>query len=126
MDPHWFSSRLLSWGRFARILNGDGIVIASIIEKLEALEAAGVEALVDQTLSKLILSEMDRLQATQKRLRVDLARFEQSYGMSSSECAQKFEAGRLGDAADLFEWTSLYHIYQANERLMALLGEKVL
>ena len=94
--------------------------------KIEALKQVGAEALVDQTLNKIIQSELYQLMQVQENLRQELAKFEGRYHMSSEECWNRFEAGKLGDAADYFEWTGLYEIYQSNEttlrRLEAHLG----
>jgi hypothetical protein len=86
--------------------------MASVMAKIEALRAVGAEELVDQALAKVMQFEIDRLRQEQQRLQAELARFEQSYQMTSQECQRKFEAGELGDAVDFFEWTSLYSIYQ--------------
>jgi len=94
--------------------------------KIETLRQIGAEAVVDQTLNKIIRSELYQLTQVQENLRQELAAFEQRYCMSSEECWNGFEAGELGDDADYFEWTGLYEIYQSNEatlqRLKASLG----
>lgn len=40
-------------------------------------------------------------------LAVDLAAFEQQYGMSSAEFARRYEAGQTDDRMDFVEWASL-------------------
>lgn len=37
-----------------------------------------------------------------------LKQFEDQYGMDSAYANEEFEAGRLGDAMDYFEWTGIY------------------
>jgi hypothetical protein len=93
--------------------------------KIEVLKAIGAEELVEQALAKVIEFEIDRLQKEQQRLKADLVHFETSYQMTSEECQQKFDAGELGDAVEFFEWTSVYDIYQQNERFLRLLEEKL-
>lgn len=94
--------------------------------KIETLRQIGAEALVDQTLNKIIRSGLYQLTQVQENLRRELTEFEQRYGMSSEECQRCFETGELGDDADYFEWTGLYESYQSNEaalqRLKASLG----
>ncbi len=38
--------------------------------------------------------------------------FENRYGMSSATFYDRFEAGKLGDAMDFFEWAGLYELRQ--------------
>ena len=99
--------------------------MASVMAKIEALQAVGAEELVDQALVKVLQSEIDRLQQEQRRLKTELTHFEHSYQMTSEECQQKFDAGKLGDAVEFFEWTSVYSIYQQNEHSLCLLEEKL-
>jgi hypothetical protein len=99
--------------------------MASVMAKIEVLKAVGAEELVDQALAKVMQFEIDRLQQEQRRLKAELAHFEQSYRMTSEECQRKFDAGELGDAVEFFEWTSLYSIYQQNEHSLRLLEEKL-
>ena len=86
--------------------------------KIEVLKQIGAEALVGQTLDKIIQSELNQIIQTQESLRQELAEFERCYGISSEDCFKQFEAGKLGDDADYFEWTGLYEIYQSNEETL--------
>lgn len=99
--------------------------MASVLEKIELLQAVGAGKLADQALTKIIQGEIDRLQQEQLRLRTELAQFERTYQMTSEACLQKFEAGELGDAVEFFEWTSMYSIYQRNAHTLRLLEEKL-
>ena len=72
--------------------------MASVMAKIEALQAVGAEELVDQALAKVMQFAIDRLQQEQRRLKAELVSFEQSYQMTSEECQRKFDAGELGDA----------------------------
>ena len=99
--------------------------MASVMAKIEALKAVGAEELVDQALAKVLQFEIERLQQEQRRLKAELAHFEQSYQMTSEACQRKFDAGELGDAVEFFEWTSLYGIYQQNKHSLHLLEEKL-
>lgn len=44
-------------------------------------------------------------------LRVELARFERRYAMSSADFSARYRAGEMGDDADVFEWHALYKMY---------------
>ena len=52
-------------------------------------------------------------------LRERLERFEEKYQMSSTDFYQRFQAGKLGDSADFFEWSTYYEMLnsQALSRL---------
>lgn len=50
---------------------------------------------------------------------------ENTYHMTSEACQQKFEEGKLGDAVEFFEWTSIDSIYQRNKQTLRLLEEKL-
>jgi hypothetical protein len=99
--------------------------MASVLEKVELLQAVGAEALADQALTKVMQVEMDRLQQEQRRLQTELTQFERTYQMTSEACQQQFEGGELGDAVEFFEWTSLYTIYQRNAETLRQLEEKL-
>ena len=99
--------------------------MASVLEKVELLQAVGAEALADQALTKVMHVEIDRLQQEQRRLQTELKQFESTYQMTSEACQQKFEGGELGDAVAFFEWTSLYAIYQRNAETLHRLEEQL-
>lgn len=42
-----------------------------------------------------------------------LKQFEEKYGMDSAYANEEFEAGRLGDAMDYFEWTGIYAVRES-------------
>ena len=50
-----------------------------------------------------------------------LKQFEEQYEMDSAYANEEFEAGRLGDAMDFFEWTGIYEIRQYVLERMALI-----
>ena len=91
--------------------------------KVTALRQIGVGALVNQTLDKIIELELRRLIDVQEKLAKDLAEFEKRYQLSSEGCYRRFESGELGDAADFFEWTGIYEVYQSNESTLQQLKE---
>jgi len=55
------------------------------------------------------------------RYKERLTTFERRYGMASEEFAAKFNAGKLGDDADWFEWQYVLDAYQETLRQLQLL-----
>ncbi len=96
-------------------------------ERLEQLiriyESGQVSELMDQTLDKLFSVEAATAQTDVDELRDDLLKFEETYNMKSEDFYTRFEAGEMGDDADLIEWASYFDMYRnAINRLAALSG----
>jgi hypothetical protein len=69
------------------------------------------DAMIDLTVKKLIESQV-QLDEIRLAERIDeLGQCEKRYGMSSQDFQEKFEAGTMGDDADIFEWPVLYKMY---------------
>ena len=95
--------------------------MSTLRQKVEAIEKIGASDLADQALHKLILLHMQKYDKSLAEVQRELEPFEQQYGMSSTECYQRFMAGEMGDSADIMEWMGLYDdvlLYQ--ERLATL------
>jgi len=82
--------------------------MATVQERIKAMERAGAGILVDQTLKKLVGFQLQKYQRQAEAVQGQLAPFEEQYGMSSEDCYRRFLAGELGDSADLIEWVGLY------------------
>jgi hypothetical protein len=83
------------------------------LQKLEALkEAYAGETDLDSLLDKLLDLTLSQHRTRLQRYDSELAEFERRYGMDSAEFYRRFEAGEMGDAADLFEWAGLYELQQ--------------
>ena len=100
------------------------------ITKLHVLETIyqhGYEnALVNQTLDKILDLEREQAQRDSKALQEQLTHFETRYHLRSDEFYQQFHQGKLGDAEDYFEWSACYDMYKVvRERLHTLHGETV-
>ena len=84
----------------------------STINKLKSLETLynqGYQSdIIDQTVDKIILLERKNAQEELKNLQVDILDFENKYQMNSEEFYARFQAGKMGDSADFFEWSALY------------------
>ncbi len=86
------------------------------IQSLARLYQTGYSSkTVDATIAKLVDMERSRLQAEADSLLEQMGRFEAEYAMTSAEFARRFQAGELGDDADLFEWSALFQMWVALE-----------
>ena len=95
----------------------------SVQQKIAVLTDIGASSLVEQTINKLIAMQIARYQQAIQQITPDILAFEQRFQMSSAESYQRFNAGELGDSADVFEWVSLYEnvaLYQ--QRIHMLRG----
>jgi hypothetical protein len=79
---------------------------------LERLYAQGyTDEVVDLTVRKLLEHQVQKDETQLAGLREDLARFEQRYAMTSTDFFARYQAGQMGDDADVFEWNSLYKMH---------------
>jgi hypothetical protein len=79
---------------------------------LERLYAQGyTDEVVDLTVRKLLEHQVQKDETQLADLREDLARFEQRYAMTSTDFFARYQAGQMGDDADVFEWNSLYKMH---------------
>ena len=84
------------------------------LSRLEAVYQRGYhDELVDRTLGKLLDFEREKAQRELRALQTELQRFEAQYHRASAEFYQQFQQGKLGDAADYFEWSACYDMLQA-------------
>jgi len=97
------------------------------IQSLARLYQTGYRSnTVDATIEKLVNMERSRLQAELDSLSVHLRAFEQQYHLFSEEFHRKFQAGEMGDDADMFEWDAFYLMWlSAREKLEALQAEQM-
>ena len=94
------------------------------LSRLEAVYQRGYhDEVVDRTLGKLLDFEREKAQRELRALQIELLRFEQQYCQTSDEFYQAFQQGESGYAADYFEWSACYDMYQAvSTRLTVLNG----
>ncbi len=67
-------------------------------------------------MNKLTGSQVAKYRSNIDQINRELEQFENKYNMSSELFYREFEAGKLGDEGDYFEWSSLYEnilLYQA-------------
>ena len=82
------------------------------LSKLEVLRDAYDPTELDLILEKLLGMTLSRQRARLARYERDLRAFEERYHQDSTTFSQQFEAGKLGDAMDFFEWMGLYTLRQ--------------
>lgn len=86
--------------------------MTDIVSKLEVLRDAYDPTELDLILEKLLGITLTRQRARLARYERDLRTFEERYHLDSATFFQQFEAGKLGDAMDFFEWMGLYTLRQ--------------
>ena len=93
------------------------------IQSLERLYRRGYRSkTVDTTLDKLVALEQDRTRRELVRIEQRLQAFEAQYHLSSDEFHRRFQAGDLGDSADMFEWSAFYQMRTAVREQLAELS----
>lgn len=81
--------------------------------KLEVLkDVYPDEAELDRVIGKVLEIALSQHRLRLERYERDLREFERRYGMESETFYRRFEAGKLGDAMDFFEWAGLYELRQ--------------
>lgn len=86
--------------------------MTDIVSKLEVLRDAYDPTELDLILEKLLGITLSRQRARLARYERDLRVFEDRYHLDSATFTRQFEAGKLGDAMDFFEWMGLYTLRQ--------------
>ena len=93
-----------------------------ILSALYSHGAAEGNAVVAQSLDKIVAQELATAQQQAAELETDLQQFEVQYGMRSQDFYPRFRAGELGDDIDFVEWEALYRLWRSvQERLEILL-----
>jgi hypothetical protein len=92
---------------------------------LERLYAQGyTDDVVDLTVRKLVEHQVQKDEAQLAALAEDLARFERRYAMTSAVFFARYQAGQMGDDADVFEWNALYKMHiRLAEAVKSLRGQ---
>ena len=81
------------------------------LHKLEAIKETIPDNLeLGHVLTKLLSVVINQYQLRLERYARDLRDFEERYGMDTTTFHERFDAGKLGDSADFFEWDGLYDL----------------
>jgi hypothetical protein len=90
-------------------------------QKIDILLSLGAGRELDTSLTKLICFQIAKYRLNINQIQFELSRFEDKYKMSSEDFYRRFESGKIGDAADFFEWVGLYeNVLLYNERIRSL------
>ena len=81
--------------------------MSTLLEKAEAMRKVGASDRAEQALSKLIQMHLQKYEQHLHAVRRELEPFEKKFGMLSEEGYQRFNAGELGDDAEIMEWMGL-------------------
>lgn len=94
------------------------------LDVLRELYTAGLQDnFLDSALRKIIESLIARSEMELQRVRGELERLEQQYGMRPDEFWQQYQAGKMPDTADFMEWNAFYKMRQRiTSRLNILRG----
>jgi len=96
------------------------------IESLERLYRRGYRSkTVDVTIDKLIALERGRAQRELEQIEQRLRAFQAEHQLSSNEFHRRFQAGELGDSADMFEWSAFYQMWCSVRDQLTELGVEV-
>ncbi|MBI4825038.1 MAG: hypothetical protein HY807_01260 [Nitrospirae bacterium] len=71
------------------------------------IQKHGDDAVLSQTISKIVDYKICKYAAEIKRLDKDLKKFERTYKKESARFLKEFKEGKLGDDMDFIEWSSL-------------------
>ncbi len=83
----------------------------------------GSSEFIDQALEKIFLHARAEAERDVLQLQSDLAEYERRLGIHSAEFLRRFEAGEMGDTADVIEWVSVYRMYLRARKRLTLLSD---
>jgi hypothetical protein len=86
--------------------------LAKIKNLDQFIQKHGEDALIAETITKMLEYKIQQYQKEINRLNREMANFERAHGMGSSDFYQKYIAGDLGDDLDFVEWSSFYQMRQ--------------
>ncbi len=72
--------------------------------------------IIDYTIKKLVYMEQTRLETEVSNLSTRLLDFEDQYHLPSDEFYRRFQAGEMGDEADMFEWSAFYQMRLSTQK----------
>jgi hypothetical protein len=108
-----------------RVINPINTTTLQRLRALEHLYEQGYQdEVVDRTVFKLLERQIHKDEVQLHELGVELAKFEQQFGIPSAQFAAKYQAGEMGDDVDGFEWHVFYKMYlRLRNQLQILKGE---
>ena len=87
--------------------------VMDTVHKLEVLKDSFSNNLeLGHVLTKLLSVVINQSQLRLERYARDLKDYEEKYGMDTLSFHERFDAGKLGDSLDFFEWDGLYDLHR--------------
>ena len=87
--------------------------VMDTVHKLEVLKDSFSNNLeLGHVLTKLLSVVINQSQLRLERYARDLKDYEEKYGMDTPSFHERFDAGKLGDSLDFFEWDGLYDLHR--------------
>ncbi|MCL4858612.1 MAG: hypothetical protein KJZ93_04370 [Caldilineaceae bacterium] len=91
------------------------------LEQYVAAEPAIADPVLDAALGKLIHREATRIIDLRSRLLAQCRRFEEIFGVASTEFYARYEQGELGDEMDYMEWAATIEMIRNLDGRLSLL-----
>ncbi len=82
-------------------------------QQIQQLTTVLDESLVLNTMTKLAQIEGAKCLRRIEKVRLELARYETQFAMTSEEAWKKYQIGKLGDDFDVMEWMALFENVRA-------------
>jgi len=101
--------------------------MATTLEKVRRLEEylatsnVTLDPVLDITINKILVRELNRITEIKTRLENQLAEFEERYALQSGDFYKRYESGELGDAIDFVEWASTIEMLTNLQQQIAIL-----
>ena len=97
------------------------------LERLAKLARLGLtSSLVAVTIDKLYAHEIAEARSKLAGFEAELAEFETQYEMTSDDFFQQFQAGKLGDDMDFFDWSALVQMTRNLRTRLDLLTQETI
>ena len=97
-----------------------------LFERYLELTRGQSDQTLDAVLDKLLARKRKELEQHRAKLYTELTAFERQYRLGSAEFFEKFKRGEMGDAADFFDWSATWQLYNSTlNYLQALAFEPV-
>jgi len=98
--------------------------VATQLQKLASLyQHQQASEVMTRTLDKLLDYEAELSRKQLRQLQADMHQFEHTYGFSSAEFYQQFQAGETDDRMDYVEWAALVQMAHNLEVRLNLLAD---
>lgn len=74
-----------------------------------------------KSVQKLVDMQREAIERDAHEMEERLKTFEKQYGITSAEFLRQYEAGKMGDSADVIEWVAYYKMFDHAQNRLSLL-----